>query len=175
MPTTPNMVVIDLNETTSQALFARIDPSAWEVTALAGSGASHVLFQASAAHVLRQVEYSRPHEPPFAVLKAANHGVLTAIGRGLLSISNLNIMAYIFPDNDLFNNLLGLIPFANEGCTTVFEPTSFHIFKGNDRTSILSGKWPDEKSLWRVPIHNELRTISDGITPPTQPAHRPIR
>jgi hypothetical protein len=61
MPTTPKMVVIDLNESISQALFARIDPSALEVTALADSGASHVLFQASAAHVLRQVEYSHSH------------------------------------------------------------------------------------------------------------------
>ena len=167
-PTTPKMVVIALSETTEQALFARIDPSAREVTALADSGASHVLFQASAAHVLQQVEYSLPHDPPFAVLKAANHGVLKAIGRGLLSVSDLNIMAFIFHEKDLANNLLGLIPFANAGCTMVFKPTSFHIFRGTGRTAILSGKRADEKALWRVPIHNELETPSDGIPPPTQ-------
>ncbi len=87
--TRPNMAVIDVTEATSQALFARLDPTATEVSALADSGASHVLFKASAAHVLRNVEYSRKNDPPFAVLKAANHGVLTAIGRGFLSIADM--------------------------------------------------------------------------------------
>ncbi len=74
--------MIAMADASSRALFARMEPAALKVTALADSGASHVLFQASVAHVLRRLEYNRPHEPPFAVLKVANYGVLTAIGRG---------------------------------------------------------------------------------------------
>jgi hypothetical protein len=162
----PNMVVIDV-----EAAF--MDPAPLEVTALADSGASHVLFKASAVHVLRNVEYSRPHDAPFAVLKAANHGVLTAIGRGILAISNVEIMAYIFPDRDLTSNLLGFLPFANMGCTTVFKPRSFHIFKGHSRTAILSRTRPDANSLWRVPIHSDGGDATDGIPPPA-PWSRPL-
>jgi hypothetical protein len=79
-------------------------------------------------------------------------------------------MAYIFPDKDLTNNLLGLLSFANMGCTTVFKPRSFHIFKGNARTAILSGTRPDENSLWRVPIHSDWGAATDGIPPPVHAA-----
>jgi hypothetical protein len=126
-------------------------------------------FAASKATVIAPtelLEYSRPHNAPFAVLKAANHGVLTAIGREILAISNVEIAAYIFPDRDLTNNLLGLLPFANMGCTTVFKPRSFHIFKGHSRTAILSGTRPDANSLWRVPIHSDGGDATDGIPPP---------
>jgi hypothetical protein len=47
----PNMVVIDVTEATSQALFARLDPTATEVSALADSGASYVLFTSKASLV----------------------------------------------------------------------------------------------------------------------------
>ena len=122
--TTPTITTIVLQEATSRALFTHMKHQPQEVTALADSGASHVLLQASAVHVLRNVEYSH-NGPPFAILKAANHGVLTAIGRGVLSIAGLDIMAYVFPDRDLTNNLLGLVPFANLGCTGVFKPKAF--------------------------------------------------
>jgi hypothetical protein len=79
-------------------------------------------------------------------------------------------MAYIFPDKDLTNNLLGLIPFANLGCTMVFKPKAFHIFKGNAWIAILSGTRADENFLWRVPIHSDLGVETYGIPPP---AHAP--
>jgi hypothetical protein len=104
------------------------------ITVLADSGTSHILLQASAAHVLQQVEYSRENGPPLAELKAANHGVLTAIGRGVLSVSGMAVMAYTFADIDLANNFLGLVPFANLGCTKVFTPRSFQIYKESDAT-----------------------------------------
>jgi hypothetical protein len=165
--TTPNMTVIDLNEITSRALFTRMTQPPQGVTALAESGASHILLQASAAHILRNVEYSH-NGPPFAVLKAANHSVLTAIGRGVLCIFNLDIMAYIFPDRDLTNNLLRLVPFANLGCTGEFKPQSFHIFKGTEHTAILSGTRDNPTSLWRVSLHREMSPTSDSIPPPCQ-------
>ena len=164
--TTPNMVVIQVPATTAQALFARMDPTATEFSAIADSGASHVLFKASSAHVLCNVKYSRKNDPPFAILKAANHGVLTAIGRGFLSVAGLRIESFIFPDDDLANNLLGLVPFANLGCTGVFKPYSFHIFKGSSRTAILSGSRKDTNALWRVPLESHCDSDSDGIPPP---------
>ncbi len=74
-PTTPFMEVITLDKTTTRALFARKVETGAGIMALADSGASHILLQASAAHVLQQVEYSRENDPPFAELKAANHTV----------------------------------------------------------------------------------------------------
>ena len=111
-------------------------------------------------HMYSKIEYSRKNETPFAILKAANHGVLTAIGRGMrgiLSVSNLDVMAYVFPDRDLANNLLGFLPFANLGCIGIFKPTSFHIFKGNTRTTILSGTRDNPSSLWTVPLYRDWR------------------
>jgi hypothetical protein len=43
--TTPHMTLITLNDFTAQALFARAVTSSMEVTALADSGASHILLQ----------------------------------------------------------------------------------------------------------------------------------
>jgi hypothetical protein len=57
--TSPNMTVISVNETTARALFARVSHSSKCVTALADSGATHILLQELAAHVLQDVEYSR--------------------------------------------------------------------------------------------------------------------
>ena len=164
------MVVIEMTSETEHALFARLDTTAPAVFAIADSGASHVLFKDSAAHVLQQVEYSRKNDAPFAVLKAANHGVLKAIGRGFLEMADLRVRAYIFSDHDLANNLLGLLPFTNLGCTGVFKPHSFHIFKGNERTAILSGTRDSANALWRVPILSDGRTATDNIPPPAPAA-----
>jgi hypothetical protein len=177
--TTPNMTLITLNEVTARALFARASPSAVGVTALADSGASHILLQESAAHVLQHVEYSRDNDPPFAELKAANHGVLTAIGRGTLLVSNLAVTAYIFSDRDLANNLVGLVPFANLRCTGVFKPRSFQIYKDNERTPILSGTRDDPESLWRVllspnSIQDTRRTLFPPPHAPPEPTSKPM-
>jgi hypothetical protein len=77
-------------------------------------------------------------------------------------------MAYIFPDRDLTNNLLGLVPFANLGCTGVFKPKTFHIFKANNHTAILSGTRDKPTSLWRVSLQHETGPVSDAIPPPYQ-------
>jgi hypothetical protein len=103
------MTVITVGEVTARALFARVNHSSKGVTALADSGASYILLQESVAHVLQDVEYSRDGETPFAELKAANHGILKAIGRGTLRVANLAVMTYVFSDRDLANNLLGFV------------------------------------------------------------------
>ena len=130
-----------------------------DIVAIADSGASHILFRQSDAHVLHSIEYTRPDMPPFAVLKAANGQELTAIGRGIFSVTKLDVTAFVFSDQDLAANLLGLIPFANAGCTSTFKPYSFHVFPpGNhndhirspNRHAIISGVRPDSSSLWQV-------------------------
>jgi hypothetical protein len=47
-----------------------------------------------------------PHQTPFAVLSAANGSKLHDIGRGLLTINDVTVAAFIFDDNDLVHNLL---------------------------------------------------------------------
>ncbi len=75
-------------------------------------------------------------------------------------------MAFIFADKDLANNLLGLVPFANLGCTGVFKPRSFHIYREGKRTPILSGARTAMNSMWQVPLRPDLGHHSDGIPPP---------
>jgi hypothetical protein len=163
------MEVIALDEPIARAVFTRKVGTGTRVTALADSGASHILLQASTAHILRQVEYSRENDPPFAELKAANHGVLTAIGRGILSVSGLAVMAFIFADCDLANNFLGLVPFANLGCTGVFKPRTFLIYKEGDPTPILAGTRTSLDSLWQP------KSRSSWITTVRQMESRPHR
>ncbi len=109
--------------------------------------------------------------PPFAVLKAANGQHLTAIGQGLFTVATIAVMAFVFADQDLASNLLGLIPFANAGCTSTFKPYTFHVFPPGDQSAIVSGTRTDSSSLWHVrlqrgqaPQNEHVRT--DGIPPP---------
>ncbi len=69
-------------------------------------------------------------QPPFAILRAANGQNLNSIGRGMLTIRTITIVAYIFHDNDLVHNLLGtsIAPFADLGCTAVFTATQFSLY-----------------------------------------------
>jgi hypothetical protein len=68
-------------------------PPAVSVTALAESGASHVLLRRSDAHILHRVEYTQPPTPPFATLEAANGSTLHAIGIGTLHVGKLDLPA----------------------------------------------------------------------------------
>jgi hypothetical protein len=63
--------------------------------------------------LLRNVVLSRPDKPPFAVFRAANGQILTAIGKGIFQVKHISVIAYIFRDDDLVHNLLGIAPFAD--------------------------------------------------------------
>jgi hypothetical protein len=88
-------------------------------TAIPDLGASHILVRESDIHILQNVQYSKPNEAPFAVLKAANNAELTAIVRGTLSLAGLQPTAYIFRQGDLATNLFGLAPFCDVECEAV--------------------------------------------------------
>jgi hypothetical protein len=97
------------------------------VTAIADTGASHVLLRASDAHVLEDVVFTPTHETPYAVWKAANGADMATIGRGVLRVGTFNLPAFVFRDRDLASNLLGVAPFSQYGCTATFTPNTLHI------------------------------------------------
>ena len=53
------------------------------------TGASHVLFQQKHMHLLKDITLSHPDKKPFAVLRAANGQILTAIGKGVFRVKNM--------------------------------------------------------------------------------------
>ena len=89
------------------------------------TGASHVLFQRKHMGLLTNVQLSQPNKNPFAILRAANGQVLTAIGRGIFKVKTISVVAYVFEDEDLVHNLLGIAPFADCGCKAVFTAHDF--------------------------------------------------
>ena len=132
------------------------------------SGASHILIREADAHILTELQYSHAHLPPFAVLKTANGDPLQAIGKGNLAVGPLHLPAYVFKVQDLVNNLLGLAPFADQACTSIFRPSSFQIFPHKGTTPIMVGTRQSSQSLWMVPLGPSHMTAvgSDGIPPP---------
>jgi hypothetical protein len=102
------------------------------------TGASHVLLRLNDSCVLAHVKMSQQSSTPFAILKAANGAFLNSIGRGMLTIGPVAVIAYIFRDKDLVNNLLGIAPFANRGCTAMFTASQFSLLDKSNKP-ILAG------------------------------------
>jgi hypothetical protein len=116
------------------------------------TGASHVLFRERDTSILSNIQMSQAGSSPFALLRAANGALLSAIGRGMLKISTVTVIAYIFRDNDLVHNLLGIPPFADKGCTATFSANRFALYH-LDRKPILVGT-RDTGNLWRIALSN---------------------
>ncbi len=89
-----------------------------------------------------------PPSKPFAILKAANGAFLDSIGRGMLAIGTVTIIAYIFMEDDLVHNLLGISFFADRGCTAVFTASQFSLLH-QGKTPILVGT-RHAHNLWRI-------------------------
>jgi hypothetical protein len=114
------------------------------------TGASHVLFRLCDAAVLSHIQMSTPSAQPFTVLKAANGASLDSIGRKMLTIGSVTVIAYIFRDGDLVHNLLGIAPFADRGCTATFNARSFLLYH-QSKPLILVGE-RHVHNLWRIPM-----------------------
>jgi hypothetical protein len=123
------------------------------------TGASHVLFQQRHMDLLRHVEISQPNCKPFAILRAANGQILKAIGRGIFRIKQIAVVAYIFKNEDLVHNLLGIAPFADCGCEAVFT-TDFNLYHNQDL--LLTGK-RHSANLWHISLPSTLRTSDPPI------------
>jgi hypothetical protein len=134
-----------------------------QIQAIPYSGASHILVRQSDAHILDDVQYSLPGQPPYAVLKDANNSELEAIGIGTLRMAGLQPTAYIFGDNKLAANLLGLAPFCDLGCTAVFKQRTFQLFQQRQQGPIMTGTRQPGQSLWQVAIPKAV--TSDHIPP----------
>jgi hypothetical protein len=123
--------------------------------------------------ILQNTEFSPSpsRSNPYAVPKAANHVIITAIGRGILAVQNLAVTTYIFRDADLANNLLGLVPFANFGCTTIFKLKTFPILQKDGTAPVLTDRRPRASSLWTVALNAlHMTHSSDGILLPASQA-----
>ncbi len=169
----PQFETISVPETSHKALLmAHAACGSTARTALADSGASHILFRELQSDCLSQIERCQ-RDRPFAVLKTANGAVLKSIGRGQLTIAQCTVTAYIFRDTELAYNLLGLIPFANLGCTMIFEPRLFGIYQPNAQTPFVVGSRTSANALWTVDLdqctERHKYVDSDGIPPPPPP------
>jgi hypothetical protein len=91
---------------------------------------------------------SSPVDLPFAILKAANGALLDSIGRGILTIQTVTVIAYIFKNEDLVHNLLGIAPFADRGCKATFDAKQFCLYH-LDVQPILVGT-RHAHNLWRI-------------------------
>jgi hypothetical protein len=101
---------------------------------------------------------SSPGASPFVILKAANGASLNAIGRGMLTISTVTVVAYIFRDTELVHNLLGIAPFADRGCTATFTAKTFHLHHLH-KVPILVGE-RHAHNLWRIRLPCAQQTLS---------------
>ncbi len=94
-------------------------------TLVVDTGASHVLLRQQHAHLFIHVQWSSFNQAPYAMLRAANGQILNAVGRGMLTVQTITVIAYIFRDDDLVHNLLGIAPFADRECKAVFTAKKF--------------------------------------------------
>jgi hypothetical protein len=79
------------------------------------TGVSYVVLRQQHAHLLSHVQLSSFGQSPYAILRAANGQILNAIGRGMFTVPTITVIAYIFRNEDLVHNLLGIAPFADRG------------------------------------------------------------
>ena len=99
--------------------------------------------------LLIDVQLSKPNKNPYAILRAANGQVLTAIGRGIFQVKMISVVAYIFRDEDLVHNLLGIAPFADCGCKAVFTAHDFNLY--HKKILLLTGK-RHSANLWHISL-----------------------
>ncbi len=132
----------------ASALSATTNGMATNKHLIVDTGASHVLFRQQDSSNLSNVQMSVLGDSPFAILKAANGAMLDSIGRGMLTIGTVMVIAYIFKDTDLVHNLLGIAPFADRGCKASFDSSHFYLYH-LDRKPILVGT-RHAHNLWRI-------------------------
>jgi hypothetical protein len=110
---------------------------------------------------------SPPDSRPFAILKAANGTFLNAIGRGMLTIKTVTVVAYIFRNKDLVVNLLGIAPFADRGCTVTFTVSQFTLHHLG-KLPILVGRC-HAHNLWRIELPKTV------VPSHSRPTHEPLQ
>jgi hypothetical protein len=128
----------------------------WSKQIIVDTGASHILFREQDSSLLTNVQMSPPIARPFAILTAANGASLKSIGRGMLNLATITVVAYIFRDSELVHNLLGIAPFADLDCTATFSATQFQLHHLS-KVPILLGE-RHARNLWRIHIPDAAKS-----------------
>jgi hypothetical protein len=92
------------------------------------SGATDIILRQSDSHVL--IDYTPYDDPAFSPrFDVANGHSIYPLGTGYLRVSssNLRLIAYVFSDLDLADNLFGLAPIINLGYTATYSSSGLTI------------------------------------------------
>jgi hypothetical protein len=169
--TSPQFEAIEITNLGKQALLAHMPQGGLSlgISANADTGASHILIREDDSFPLTGVTRCTRNRP-FATLTSANGASLRATGRGKLIVANVAVDAFIFQNDDLASNLLGIIPFSNLGCTAIFKPHWFGVYPPKAIAPIIVGTRASSDTLWLVDLAqfatNSNCEVSDGIPPP---------
>ncbi len=117
---------------------------------IVNTGASHVLFKERDSSILANIQMSPVGSSPFALLRAAKGAFLAAIGRGMLTIGSITVIAYLFRDSDLVHNLLGIAPFADLGCTATFTAERFTLHHNSKKPLLVGTRHAG--NLWKITL-----------------------
>jgi hypothetical protein len=130
-----------------------IHPSIHHVSFKPDSGATDILIRRQDSHVLHNPQHFTDANPAPAFYVANNMVIYPyATGTFRPPHTTLTILAYIFEDNDLADNLFGLAPLLNQGCTATFTGQSVSITgppeEGNQ--IIFYGTKPPYANAWKL-------------------------
>jgi hypothetical protein len=92
------------------------------------TGATDILIRQKDSTALTDLVYYTNAEPAPA-FHAANHTSIypTSVGRLHIPNTDIHLTAYVFPDDNLADNLFGLAPLLNHGCTATFTQNSCSV------------------------------------------------
>ncbi len=132
------------------------------------SGATDILIRRQDSDALQNLHYFTDANPA-PTFYVANNTIIDPYAVGTLHPPNttLTIQAYAFKDEDLADNLFGLAPLLNQGCTATFTGQSCSITgpRNEGQQLIFYGTKPPYANAWKF--------IFYGTKPPY--ANQPVR
>jgi hypothetical protein len=130
------------------------------------SGATDILIRRQDSHALQNLHYFTATDPAPAFYVANNTIIYpNAVGTQHPPNTTLTIQAYAFKDEDLADNLFGLAPLLNQGCTATFTGQSCSITGpiNEGHQLIFYGTKPPYANAWKFslprPSHYTANTI----------------
>jgi hypothetical protein len=130
------------------------------------SGATDILIRRQDSHVLHSPQHLTDANPA-PTFYVANNMVIYPYATGTFRPphTTLTILAYIFEDDDLADNLFGLAPLLNQGCTATFTGQSVSITgppeEGNQL--IFYGTKPPYANAWKFSLPRPTRYSAQTI------------
>ncbi len=127
------------------------------------SGVTDIILRQTDSHVL--TDYTPYDDPAFSPrFDVANGHSIYPLGTGYLRVpsSNLRLIAYVFSDIDLADNLFGLAPIINLGYTATYSSSGLTIRDPNHHVVIYGTK---HNNVWKFSLPK----------PPTRSANIVVR